>query len=88
MAEKIIQSYVWHGASCFFVSTINRASSAREAPDFVYAETLIWKYDYDTRERGALLYQQDDTKDCISTHMRACEDLHKYGIIKGDVEDE
>jgi len=84
--NKIIQSYVWHEDKCFFVSTINRNTSAREAPDFIYAETLVWTYDNETRKAGSLLYQLDSIKNDIRTHLQACQDLHEYGKIEDCIE--
>lgn len=84
--NTVIQSYVYHGSECFFVSTINRTSSAREAYDFVYSETLVWEYSLITRDRGSLLYQLEDVKDSMKVHIEACQKLFKCGTIIDDTE--
>lgn len=40
--NKIAQTYVWSEGKRYFVSTINRASSAMCAPGD-YAETMVWE---------------------------------------------
>jgi len=84
MSDKIMQSYVWHEEKCFFVSTINRESSAALAYEHIYAETMVWDYDYDKRERGSLVWQGEDIKGGISTHLLACKNLHEFGAIRDD----
>jgi len=82
--NKIMQSYVWHNDKCFFVSTINRESSAREAYELIYAETMVWEYDCTQGERGRLIYQFDDIKNGIKSHIKACQELHANGRINED----
>jgi hypothetical protein len=83
MGNKLIQSYVWHDDKCFFVSTINRESSAALAYGKIYAETMIWEYDYDKRERGELIGQDEDVENSIETHNEVCREIHKNGILEG-----
>jgi len=79
MSHKIIQSYVWHGDKCFFVSTINRESSAAAAYGATYAETMAWEYDHDTAERKAFVGQDEGATNSISAHIKACKRLHETG---------
>ena len=44
--DRIIKTYVWHGDKCFFVSTINRESSAAILPALRYNETMVWEYNW------------------------------------------
>lgn len=84
MSNKVMQSYVWHEDKCFFVSTINRASSAAIAYEHIYAETMVWTWDAERAERGELVWQGEDIKGGISTHLLACKNLHEFGAIKDD----
>ena len=78
MSDKVIQSYVWHEKECFFVSTIERDSSAMLAPGR-YNETIVWEYDYDARKRGELVFQDEDSKGRIVKHLILCENIVKIG---------
>lgn len=74
-----MKSYVWHGEDCFFVSTINRDSSAPYGTR--YAETLVWLFDWERQERlpGLLLQGDSSHEGGITGHIATCEKLHKYG---------
>jgi hypothetical protein len=78
--NKIIKSYVWHKEKCFFLSTIERDSSALEPMRF--NETLVWEYDWDKRERGKMLYQGEDIRGFIDQHIDFCRQLFETGEIK------
>lgn len=49
--KEVLKSYVWHGAKCYFVSTINRDYDTYIGTTRGQ-ETLVWEYDWDKRERG------------------------------------
>jgi len=70
MNKKMIQSYVYHGDKCFFVSTIDRELSS---------ETMVWAYDYAKSERGNFEGQAEGAEGSIRTHLMMCERLHKIG---------
>ncbi len=74
----VIQSYVYHGNKCFFVSTIERTSSAAANP-CRYNETLVWEWDATTRGRGSLLHQGEDACGSVREHIRICEAYLKLG---------
>lgn len=76
--NRVIKSYVWHADRCFFVSTIERDSSALAAPGR-YNETIVWSYDWEKRERGEMLYQLEDSRHSIEVHLRTCRTLHDHG---------
>ena len=78
---EVIKSYVWNEDKCFFVSTIERESSAVACPGR-YNETIIWAYDWDKRIRGEMLYQLEGAKGSIKRHIMACEALFKNGTIE------
>ena len=75
-SEKVIQSYVLEK---WFVSTIRRDSSAAiEPPVHRYCETLIWEWDHETRNMGALIGQTESCSSnlCgIKDHFSVCEQL-------------
>jgi hypothetical protein len=79
MSQTLIQSYVWYGDACFFVSTINRESSAALAQGAVYAETMVWRYDYVERERGEFLGQAEGANGSIRMHLDVCRCIYESG---------
>ncbi|MGH1361011.1 MAG: hypothetical protein ACRBC3_19805 [Burkholderiaceae bacterium] len=87
---KRIQSYVYHGDKCFFVSTMERDSSAMVSPPPRYNETMVWVWDEETRERqGHFIYMTGDTLS-LDGHFDMCRQLLKTGayIDPRDVDDE
>jgi len=80
MDKPHIQSYLWHDEDCFMVSTMNRGSSSPLAYGATYAETLVWEFDWDKRERGALVWQDEGPTGSISKHIAICGALYKGGI--------
>lgn len=85
--ERVAKSYIWYGLQCFFVSTIDRESSAMLAQGARYAETLVWIFDWQKNERGELIYSDSAHEGSIHTHLVVCERLHDKGI-RGLVKDE
>ena len=84
MDNSVIKSYVWHNGKCFFVSTIERDSSAMLNPGR-YNETIVWEYDWAKAERGKMIHQGEDGKGCIGTHLRVCKDFYLCGMAS-DIE--
>lgn len=83
--DRIIKTYVWHGERCFFVSTINRESSAAILPSPRYNETMVWEYNWNWKgpegdPRGDWLYQGSDNTGSIGTHQRVVEAIHAGGL--------
>ncbi len=76
--DRVIKTYVWHEGACFFVSTIERDSSAMEGPRR-FNETLVWRYDWDKRELGKQCFQADDCTGSIVAHQRTVEAIHDVG---------
>ena len=83
--QKIIQSYIWHDGKAFFVSTINRESSAMYGG--TYAETMVWEWDEKTRERGKIVGQDEGSADSIYAHQRMCKRIHETGKTSADDEE-
>lgn len=79
--ERVIKSYVWHQGRCFFVSTIERASSACADPSR-YNETLVWDHDWTTGKSGQLMYQRDCCRGSIEQHLDVCRQLYATGELK------
>jgi hypothetical protein len=79
MGQTLAQTYVWHGDKAFFVSTINRESSAVHAHGMVYSETMAWEWDAVTKQRGKLVRQDEDGKDLLRTHFAVVKSLHDTG---------
>lgn len=78
---RVIKSYVWHKGKCFFVSTIERDSSALFY-NHRYNETLVWKYDWENRERGELVGQGEGLKGTIQNHLKICERIYFTGKVE------
>lgn len=81
--KKVIQSFVYHCEKCFFVSTIERDSSAVLAPGR-YNETIVWEYDDEKRERGAMLYTGGCITGSIRTHIEICKTIYDTGKMPED----
>lgn len=83
--KRIIKSYVWHGEKCFYVSTIERDSSALLGP-YRFNETLVWEFDLDKVKRGDLVGQEVSSKGSIREHFAVCERLFKSGNPENETE--
>lgn len=79
MNDRVMKSYVWHGEKCFFVSTIERESSAMLCP-IRYNETIVWTYDWHKAQRLDLIHQGEDGARSIHTHISICESLFATGL--------
>jgi hypothetical protein len=77
----IIKSYVSYnfGEKCFYVSTIERESSAELGPRR-YNETIVWEWSYGTRERGAMLHTTGAPMGSLHEHFRICQAYHETGL--------
>ena len=74
----IAQTEVNHNGKWFFVSTIERDSSAAVSPPPRYFETLVWEYDRATGERGAIVGQF--TEYCtLDTHFAVVNGFWRHG---------
>lgn len=79
--DRVMKSYVWHDGKCFFVSTIERDSSAMEGPRR-FNETIVWDYDWDTKERGLIVHQDEGSVGSIRTHLQVCERFFIQGAYE------
>jgi len=77
--NRVIKTYVWHGGKCYFVSTIERDSSAILGPRR-FNETMVWEYDWNSDERGQLVYEDGGPTGSIRTHQAVVEAIYENGI--------
>lgn len=80
----MIHSYVSHGDDDFFVSTIERDSSAALDPPPRFYETIVWEFDWKKNKRGAQVGYAGDNISWSRTHFKICESLHDTGEIPND----
>lgn len=79
--DTICQSFVRHGTNWWFVSTINRESSAVLGPR-MYAETMVWVWNNETDTRVPGVVHSDADRDGrISTHQAVVEKIYKSGAF-------
>jgi hypothetical protein len=83
-SKKVIQSYIYHKDKCFFVSTIERTSSAQITPTPRFNETIVWMYNSEKNEREEMVYQDGDSKGSLSRHQAICLELYETGKVKDD----
>lgn len=78
-------SYVFHEASgkCFFVSTVERDSSAAACYGSRYMQTIVWEYDWEKRQRGVMLHLTGDGP-AWKQHSRIIETLYRHGVPETD----
>lgn len=79
MSTPIAQTYLYVGAKCYFVSTIDRQSSATLAYVATYAETMAWEFDTTTKQRGRLVMQDEASTGSLFGHVRVMEAITKEG---------
>ena len=85
--KRELKSYVWHKEKCFFISTIERDSSAMAGlPLPRFYETMAWVYDWDFRERGIIVAQEGDGG-AFEQHYRICKELCDSGEVKKETDD-
>jgi hypothetical protein len=77
-----LQSYVYYQDKCFFVSTIERDSSAAACP-MRYAETIVWEYDRATATRGKIL-DMDGSGPALLQHTAIIKAYYEHGERKQD----
>ena len=81
----IAQTEVNHNGKWFFVSTIERDSSAAVSPPPRYFETLVWEYDRATGKRGAIVGQYSGCR-ALDTHLAVVSGFYRNGRYEEGVE--
>lgn len=75
---SIFKSYVFRGDECFFVSTMERESSAAAAYGARFNETMAWRFDWDNNKTMELVGHVGDGE-AFRQHMAMCEQLYRTG---------
>ena len=78
--DRVIKTYVWHKDQCFFVSTIERDSSAF-GDTSRFNETIVWECDWATGKRGEILYTHGSGRGSIDRHLQICKEFYKNGRV-------
>jgi hypothetical protein len=80
---KVAQSYIHHNGERFFISTIERESSALLAYGARYNETIVWKWNEGEPEREQkILIMESGITGSIKTHLEVCEKIFRNGIYE------
>lgn len=58
--NSILKTYVYTDAGCYYVSTIERDSSAMVSPPMRFNETIAWEWNKETRERGNIVMMEGE----------------------------
>lgn len=77
----MIATYVSHKGRWWRVSTINRESSALGGYGHKYAETVVWDWDVDNQDVGAIHHINGDSYGNINTHRQIVERIHEKGAF-------
>ena len=77
--KTLAQTLVWHGNKGFFVSTINKKTSAMLSYGRIYSETLVWEWDSIAKKRGDLIGQDTHGEDCLYAHFNMVQRLFDTG---------
>ena len=91
--KRVVKTYVWHGDDCYFVSTIERDSSAAVCvPSPRFNETIVWEFDWDAiarneEGRGCQVYYSGDNRGSLDEHFRIVLHLSRNGLPIPDKED-
>lgn len=76
----VAKSYIYRGDRAWFVSTIDRVSSAALAYGHRYFETIVWETNPETHERlSRILYQAGAPHGSLREHGAVCERLYATG---------
>ena len=82
--KRELKSYVWHKDQCYFISTIERDSSAMVGPPSPrFHETIAWEYDWNSIERGKMI-AQEGAGGAFEQHYWVCKQLFTHGEIRDD----
>ncbi len=74
--KRIWKSYVWYDEKCYFVSTIERNYDTYVGT-MRGQETIVWEYNWETAERGEMLWQAQGVVD----HQNICRCLIAEGLF-------
>lgn len=81
-----LKSFVWHKPTgkCFFVSTVERDSSAAiQPPPLRYMETIVWEYDWNEKLPGKIIAKASEGA-ATEQHFEVCRQLYCSGEYSED----
>jgi len=84
MSNLIAYTIVQRNGKHYYISTINRESSASGAYGRMYAETMVWEWDNVLRERGEFIGQGEASCDSLFTHLDFVQRMHRDGVLEID----
>lgn len=77
---QLAKSFISTNDKHYFISTINRESSAALAYGHIYAETIAWEWNPETETRGKIVWQDEACKDSLVAHNRAVDLIESGGL--------
>ena len=77
---QLAKSFISTNDKHYFVSTINRESSAALAYGHVYAETIAWEWNPETETRGKIVWQDEAYRDSLVGHNRVVDFINSGGL--------
>ncbi len=83
----LLVTYVFHNSTrkCFYVSTVERDSSAEHHAGARYDQTIVWEYDWDNKKRGEMVHLTGDGP-AFKQHSQIVDNLYRLGIPQTDEE--
>ena len=78
---QLAKSFISCNGKHYFVSTINRESSAVLAHGDLYAETIAWEWNPETNTRGEQAKQDESCMDSLEGHKRVMDFIYHGGLI-------
>ncbi len=76
----LCKTEVFHDGKCYFVSTIDRESSATEGPRR-FSETFVFACDDKNKKVDPMIHEADGPSMCLNTHYLIVEKIFKNGIF-------
>lgn len=78
---QLAKSFISTNDKHYFISTINRESSAMLAHGSIYAETIAWEWNPETNTRGEQVKQDESWQDSLEGHKRVIDFIYNGGLI-------
>ena len=79
--ERKLKSFIFRGDDCFYVSTIERDSSAAVSPPPRFFETIAWDYEWELQARGGQV-AITGYGPAFEQHSKVCEQLFRNGCYE------
>ena len=78
---QLAKSFISTNDKHYFISTINRESSAMLAYGSIYAETIAWEWNSETNTRGEQVKQDSSCENSLEGHKRVIDFIYNGGLI-------